>query len=59
MGLLDNDNYTPRYTPPKNKKVYNSEHDKQTEEKKLEELNNMDRGEVTQDFGDSNFADRQ
>lgn len=59
MGLLDDDGYKPRYTPPTgSKRVYRSEHDRQSEEQKLSELNNMDREEATEDFGDSPFADR-
>lgn len=58
MGFFDSDP-KPRYTPPSgSKRGYVSEHDRQTEEQKLSELNNLERGEVTEDFGDSAFADR-
>lgn len=58
MGLLD-DNPVPLYKPPVGgKKLYISEHDRLTEEERLSELNNLERGETTEDFGDSPFADR-
>lgn len=57
MGLLDNDP-APRYQPPSQGKRYRSEHDRLSEEQKLSELNNMDRGEVTEDYSDSPHADR-
>lgn len=58
MSFLDENDYKPRYTPPKGKK-YRSPYDSLSEEKKLSELNNMDREGVTEDFGDSPHADRQ
>lgn len=57
MGLLDDD-YKPRFTPKKGR-VYRSEHDSQTEEQKLTELNNLERKENTEDFADSPHADRK
>jgi hypothetical protein len=56
MGLLDDDNYKPRYTPPEPKRYRNQT--ALTQEQRDEELNNLGRKEVTEDFADSNFADR-
>lgn len=57
-GLLDDDP-KPRYTPPTlSKRRYVSEHDRLSEEQRLSELNNLERTEATEDFGDSPFADR-
>lgn len=55
MGLLDD--VPPRYTPPTGKR-YRSPHDKLSEEERLSELNNLERGEVTEDYSDSPHADR-
>lgn len=52
MGLLDE--VKPPFTP----KVYTDRRARMTEEQRLEELNNMGRDEVTEDFEDSPFADR-
>lgn len=60
MGLLDFKEPKPLYTPPtQGKRVYRDAHAGMTEEQKLKELNNLDRGEVTEDFEDSSFADRK
>lgn len=57
MGLLDD--VKPRYMPPRfRSKKYKSGFDEQDQER-LSEINNMDRKEVTEDFGDSPFADRK
>lgn len=50
MGLLDDD-YKPPFTPPGERR-YKSKGN-------FEELNNFDRKEVSEDFGDSPFADRK
>lgn len=57
MGLLDDDNYTPRYIPPKKTGRFSRE-SAEAQEARDTELNNMDREEVTEDFGDSPFSDR-
>lgn len=52
MGLLDfEDTYVPPFKP-------RSEEREPTEEERQRLLNNHDRSEVTEDFGDSPFADR-
>lgn len=54
MGLLDD--VEPLYTPPPERKYR-----KQTalnQDQRDYELNNFDRKDVTEDFGDSPFADR-
>lgn len=56
MGLLDFE-YVPPYKPPVKTGRYHNESPLQ-QEARDEELNNFDRKEVTEDFGDSNFADR-
>lgn len=57
MGILDfEDTYVPPFTPKESRKAV-----KQTalsQESRDAELNNYDRGEVTEDFGDSPHADR-
>ena len=53
MGLLDFDD---TYVPPYKGRKYER---KPTEEEKQQLLNNLDRGEVTEDFGDSPHADRK
>ena len=57
MGLLDfEDTFVPRFDPKESRKYR-----KQTalsQEARDAELNNMDHDEVTEDFGDSPFADR-
>lgn len=53
MGLLDD--VKPPYVPP----VYRDRRSRMTEEQRLAELNNLDRDEVTEDFEDSPFADRE
>ncbi len=58
MNLLDPDP-KPLYKPPVgSKRKYVSEHDRLSEEQRLAELNNLGRGETTEDFGDSPFANR-
>lgn len=58
MGLLDfEDTFVPRFTPKEESRKAR----KQTalsQEARDAELNNHDRGEVTEDFADSPFADR-
>ena len=54
MGLLDDNNYTPRFKPKQRKYK-----DTLTEEERMSELNNTDRPELTEDFSDSKFADRK
>ena len=50
MGFLDfEENYKPRYMPPKYKGRANAEQ----EEDRLGELNNYDRPKVAEDFSDS------
>lgn len=56
MGLLDDD-YVPPYQPPKKTDRFARE-SAETQEARDAELNNMDHDEVTEDFGDSPFADR-
>ena len=56
MGLLDDD-YKPLWTPPKPKR-FRKETDL-SQQQRDDELNNHDRKEVTEDFSDSPFADRQ
>lgn len=56
MGLLDD--VPPRFDAKNLGKGYRSPHDRQTEEEKLSELNNLGRGEVTEDYSDSPHADR-
>jgi len=56
MSLLD-DNYTPPYKPPHKTGRYARESAEMQQERDSE-LNNLDRTEVTEDFGDSPFADR-
>lgn len=52
MGLLDP--VPERYTPPSGgRRSYRSPHDGQSAEDKLSELNNLGRGEVTEDYSDS------
>ncbi len=61
MSLLDFDD---TYVPPYNPKDYTREGKKRIKETVLSqeardsELNNFGRAEVTEDFGDSPFADR-
>lgn len=55
MGLLD-DNYIPPWTPPKSRQYHNQT--ALTQQDRDSELNNLDRPEVTEDYSDSNFADR-
>lgn len=50
MGLLDP--VPERWTPPKGK-GYRSPHDRPSEEKRLEELNNFDRDEEPEDYSTS------
>ena len=57
MGLLDNDP-KPRFKPKQKTQRYKNESVLEQENRDAE-LNNMDRSEVTQDFADSKFADRQ
>lgn len=57
MGLLDFEEPKPRYTPPKPTGAFRREAE-DTQEQRDAELNNMDREEVTEDFGDSPFSDR-
>ena len=54
-GLLDDDP-TPRFVPKT--KGYQSPYDRMSEERRLEELNNLEREELTEDYSDSPFADR-
>jgi len=56
MGFFDNEP-TPRYQPPKKTGRYRNESVEQQQARDAE-LNNLDRTEVTEDFGDSPFADR-
>tara|TARA_R110000850_G_scaffold34008_1_gene92181 strand:+ start:101 stop:286 length:186 start_codon:yes stop_codon:yes gene_type:complete len=52
-----NDNVKPPFKPKrKSGRFYNES--ALTQEQRDEELNNMDRSEVTEDFGDSPFSDR-
>ena len=55
MGLLDDD-YVPPYRPAEPKRY--AKQTALTQEQRDEELNNLGRKEVTEDFADSNFADR-
>lgn len=55
MGLLDDD-YVPPWQPPKPRRYEN--HTALTQQKRDEELNNFNRTDLTEDFGDSPFADR-
>lgn len=57
MGLLDDDNYTPRFTPKKKTGRFHNESPLEQENRDAE-LNNLNRDEVTEDFGDSPHADR-
>jgi hypothetical protein len=57
MGLLDDD-YVPPYQPPKKTGRYARE-SAETQQDRDGELNNLGRKEVTEDFGDSPFADRK
>lgn len=57
MGLLDDD-YKAPWTPPKSDKRYKRQ-TALSQEARDAELNNHDRGEVTEDFSDSPFADRE
>lgn len=56
MGLLDDDYKPPFKQRAKTGRYANESIERQ--EARDAELNNMDRGEVTEDFGDSPFADR-
>ena len=56
MGLLDNEP-TPLYQPPKKTGRYANE-SAERQEARDGELNNLGRGEVTEDFSDSPFSDR-
>lgn len=56
MGLLDDDDFVPRYIPPKNRRYV--QQTVLSQQSRDEELNNHDRSEVTEDFADSPFADR-
>ncbi len=55
MGLLDDD-YVPLWQPPKPKRYQNQT--VLTQQQRDNDLNNLNRPEVTEDFGDSPFADR-
>jgi len=57
MGLLDYEEPKKRYSKPKPTGKYRRESE-ESQEQRDAELNNFGRGEVTEDFGDSNFADR-
>lgn len=59
MGLLDEQNYEPRYTPNKKK---GKKYQKQTalsQESRDKELNNLGLEENAEDYSDSPFADRE
>jgi hypothetical protein len=56
MGLLDDD-YKPPYQPPIAGRRFRKETALSQEERDAA-LNNEGRSEVTEDFGDSKFADR-
>jgi len=56
MGLLDDD-YKPPFKPKKRTGRFANESALMQEQRDAE-LNNLDRTEVTEDFGDSPFADR-
>lgn len=56
MGLLDNDP-KPLYRPPQKTGRYAKE-SAETQQLRDGELNNLGRGEVTEDYSDSPFSDR-
>lgn len=56
MGLLDDD-YKPPFKPKQKTGRFHNE-SVLAQEERDRELNNLNRGEVTEDFGDSPFADR-
>lgn len=56
MGLLDDD-YTPRFQP-KDRTGHHRRSSDDTQQDRDEELNNLGREEVTEDFSDSPHADR-
>lgn len=57
MSLLDDECKNDGKFTPKPRR-YRSPHDFQSDEERLGELNNLGRGEVTEDFSDSPHADR-
>jgi len=57
MGLLDYIEPTPPYKPPAKTGRFHNESVLEQESRDTE-LNNLGRKEVTEDFGDSPFADR-
>lgn len=58
MGLLDDDGYVPPYVPPNHPSRRAPKQTALSQEARDAELNNHGRGEVTEDFADSPFADR-
>ena len=56
MGLLDFQDPKPLFDPKKKSGFHNES--PLAQEERDAELNNLDRKEVTDDYSDSNFADR-